>query len=136
MDQDLRNSLWSALKIHYWDNIRPDTYTTDCRLSGYGNEQLLTLCRRLWLNFSKNRSTTYQTAMGGRKYEDLSSGYSIGLGDSWMGFVVQRSFQADLAWICGRRSHSGFDSQLVRCCFALSRPRRSHAAIHKFTCGT
>ena len=52
MDQDLRNSLWSALKIHYWDNIQPGIYGP-AQLSDYANQELRILCQRLWLNFFK-----------------------------------------------------------------------------------
>lgn len=56
IDDDLRNALWNALKLHYWDTIRPspaggryDRYY----LSWRGNEGLQKLFRLLWLDFLK-----------------------------------------------------------------------------------
>lgn len=53
MDQDLKNSLWSVLKMHYWDTIRTNIYGSACSLSELGNEQLRILCQRLWFYFFK-----------------------------------------------------------------------------------
>jgi hypothetical protein len=57
VDDDLRNALWSALKLEYWDTIVENTYGGQY-LSGYGNEDLNTLCRRLWLDFFKKALDT------------------------------------------------------------------------------
>jgi hypothetical protein len=46
MDDDLRNSLWSALKTHYWDAAR-------FGYPNYGNVELKYLCTQLWFNFFK-----------------------------------------------------------------------------------
>lgn len=55
IDADLRNSLWSVLKVYYWDHVRPNYEIIGPRLflSTPGNEHLRTLCRRLWLDFFK-----------------------------------------------------------------------------------
>ena len=58
IDDDLRNSLWSALKMSYWDTFEPQhdsmgMYPSTNYLSGHRNENLETLCKRLWLHFFK-----------------------------------------------------------------------------------
>lgn len=55
IDQDLRNALWSLLKLHFWDTIQPDGHYLhpQLRLSTYGNEEMALLCQRLWLDFFK-----------------------------------------------------------------------------------
>jgi hypothetical protein len=52
MDQDLRNSLWSALKIHYWDTFRAQVSYEDT-IGKYFNQELRNLSERLWLDFFK-----------------------------------------------------------------------------------
>ena len=52
MDQELRNSLWSALKLRYWDTMQPDIFQQH-KLSNYGNEHLRMLCTELWIYFFK-----------------------------------------------------------------------------------
>jgi hypothetical protein len=54
VDEALRNSLWSALKLCYWDTFQPtrDLYVY-YYLSGYGNESLRLLCQRLWISYFK-----------------------------------------------------------------------------------
>jgi hypothetical protein len=44
MDDDLRNALWSALKIHYWDNSSPELRF---------DQHLKFFCTRLWIDYFK-----------------------------------------------------------------------------------
>jgi len=57
MDEKLRNGLWSLLKVHCWDNVREsrDFYGeyTGCFLNERGNEEIKSLCNRLWFNYFK-----------------------------------------------------------------------------------
>jgi hypothetical protein len=55
IDDALRNALWSASQIYYWDAIQSDHDIMGARfrLSNYGNENLRSLCQKLWLNFYK-----------------------------------------------------------------------------------
>jgi hypothetical protein len=50
IDDDLRNSLWNALQIYYWDKTkdRENYYLYDS-----GNRDLKILCEGFWLNFFK-----------------------------------------------------------------------------------
>jgi hypothetical protein len=51
VDEPLRNSLWNALQMTFWDNV----YSSDGYrgLSVRGNEPLRALCRRLWMSYFK-----------------------------------------------------------------------------------
>lgn len=52
IDEPLKNSLWSLLKIHVWDDVRQSTgMYGGCYLSG--NKEHKALCDRLWLNYFK-----------------------------------------------------------------------------------
>lgn len=55
IDDALRNALWSALQIHYWNTVQSDRDIMGARyrLSNYGNEKIQLLCQRLWLDFHK-----------------------------------------------------------------------------------
>ena len=55
IDDELRNALWSVVKLHYWDTVQSDRDIPYPRLllSAYGNENLRLFCQRLWLNFLK-----------------------------------------------------------------------------------
>jgi hypothetical protein len=59
IDDQLRNGLWSTLKVHYWDKIRPRTLSEMLEfgrghsLASPANEGIATLCRALWINFFK-----------------------------------------------------------------------------------
>lgn len=57
IDEELRNVLWNALKIHYWDTIKMD-HAGRNYLSLNGNQELQVLCRRLWLHFFKKSLDT------------------------------------------------------------------------------
>lgn len=52
IDPELRNALWNALSIHYWETIRSDRHGRRY-LSLIGNEDLRALCREVWLEFFK-----------------------------------------------------------------------------------
>ena len=54
MDDELRNSLWNALIIHYWDKIRwSGGITSGCFISKNENEQFYILCSMLWVDYFK-----------------------------------------------------------------------------------
>lgn len=54
VDEPLRNGLWSLLKVHCWDHVSPSTgLYGGYYLSDYGNEEIQTLCTRLWFNYFK-----------------------------------------------------------------------------------
>ncbi len=55
IDAELRNALWSVVKLHYWDVVRwsDDILNSRRLLSNYGNENIQALCQRLWLHFFK-----------------------------------------------------------------------------------
>jgi len=49
MDEPLRNGLWSLLKVHCWDHVhRSSGIYGGYYLNDYGNEQIQSLCQRLW----------------------------------------------------------------------------------------
>ncbi len=54
IDEPLRNSIWNALQIYYWDSfkITQDLYT-HYYLSGYGNEKLRMLIQKIWIHYFK-----------------------------------------------------------------------------------
>lgn len=52
IDDELRNGLWNASHIHYWETIRADRWRRRY-LSAQGNEDLYLLCNRLWADFFK-----------------------------------------------------------------------------------
>lgn len=51
IDDDLKNSLWSLLKIHVWDHVHHTSGAYGYYLSN--NENHKALCERLWLNYFK-----------------------------------------------------------------------------------
>ena len=51
ISDELRNSLWSLLKIHVWDRVYYSQYDSGCFLSR--NPEIKTLCERLWFDFFK-----------------------------------------------------------------------------------
>lgn len=54
IDEELRNALWNALKMYYWDTIQiSDGIYGRCYLSGSGNKDMQMVCSRLWLHFFK-----------------------------------------------------------------------------------
>lgn len=54
MDDPLRNALWSLLKLYVWDKIMASAgIRGGYYLSNYGNEEIATLCRRLWYSYFK-----------------------------------------------------------------------------------
>jgi len=55
IDEELRNALWSVLKLHYWDSVYWNDEILNRRrlLSNAGNEHMLAFCQRLWLHFFK-----------------------------------------------------------------------------------
>ena len=55
IDDPLRNSLWSALKIVYWDRAyySEGLYGQVCSLSDTRNKPLNEFCSSLWLHFFK-----------------------------------------------------------------------------------
>lgn len=52
MDELLRNALWSLLKIFVWDQVR-DTGPYGTYLSSLSNQEIQTLCKRLWFAYFK-----------------------------------------------------------------------------------
>ncbi|SPE41073.1 conserved hypothetical protein [Candidatus Sulfotelmatobacter sp. SbA7] len=65
IDMELRNSLWSLLKIHVWDRVyqyRGSSYLSD------NNPQIKTLCERLWFSHFKMPLDTLPD-----KWADVSS---------------------------------------------------------------
>lgn len=55
IDDDLRNNLWNALKISYWDTIEESIgMYGGYYLSDHRNANLQLLCNKLWLNFFKS----------------------------------------------------------------------------------
>ncbi len=54
MDEDLRNGLWNALKVYYWDTIQFSSgLYAQQSLSSNENLKLQLLCNRLWFKFFK-----------------------------------------------------------------------------------
>lgn len=54
MDEPLRNGVWSLLKVFVWDEVRRSSgMYGGYHLNDYGNEEIQTLCQRLWFNHFK-----------------------------------------------------------------------------------
>jgi hypothetical protein len=54
MDEHLRNALWSLLKIFVWDHVRASSGIYHGHyLSERGNQDIKTLCTRLWFGYFK-----------------------------------------------------------------------------------
>jgi hypothetical protein len=55
IDEELKNGIWSLLKIYYWDKAEysSDGFSGGYRLTSGRNNELNTLCQRLWFNFFK-----------------------------------------------------------------------------------
>jgi len=63
IDDELRNGLWSTLKVHYWDTISRSSFSDSYLRSSYSgsryflsdpeNSNLAKLCQDLWLHFFK-----------------------------------------------------------------------------------
>lgn len=54
MDEPLRNGLWSLLQVHCWNHVRPSSgIYGGYYLNDYGNEEIQSLCQRLWFNYFK-----------------------------------------------------------------------------------
>lgn len=53
LDEDLRNSLWSLLAIHYWDRFNKQKYDMGSRVDYISGSNLDGIFRGLWLNYFK-----------------------------------------------------------------------------------
>lgn len=54
IDEPLRNALWSLLKVFVWDQVHASTgIYGGCYLTSESNEQIRTLCKRLWFSYFK-----------------------------------------------------------------------------------
>lgn len=54
IDEPLRNALWSLLKLQVWDQVHASTgLYGGYHLSGYGNGEIQTPCRRMWYSYFK-----------------------------------------------------------------------------------
>lgn len=53
LDEDLRNSLWSQLTIHYWDRFNKRKYDMGSRVDHISGSNLGGIFRGLWLNYFK-----------------------------------------------------------------------------------
>lgn len=54
MDEHLRNALWSLLKVYVWDHVHVSSgIYTKYYLTGHGNEEIRSLCTRLWFGYFK-----------------------------------------------------------------------------------
>jgi hypothetical protein len=49
VDGDLKNSLWSILGLHIWDNVHTSRYGSTFSL----NPEIKTFCQRIWFNYYK-----------------------------------------------------------------------------------
>ncbi|MGA2674979.1 MAG: hypothetical protein ABSE99_17325 [Terracidiphilus sp.] len=49
VDDALKNSLWSILKLHIWDHVHFYQYATVFR----ANPEIETFCQRMWFNYYK-----------------------------------------------------------------------------------
>ncbi len=56
MDEALRNGLWNAITIYYWDRVRPLSHVNEYYLSS--NEQVEILVRRIWMYHFKKQIDT------------------------------------------------------------------------------
>lgn len=54
IDIDLRNSLWNALTIYYWDTVKRNRYTGLNLLSDPQNRDMKVLLQQLWLDYFKS----------------------------------------------------------------------------------
>lgn len=54
LDEDLRNSIWSLLTIHYWDRFNRQKYASGSRADYISGSNLDGIFRGLWLNYFKN----------------------------------------------------------------------------------
>lgn len=53
MDKDLRNSLWSALLIHYWEYMK-HKYSLSSEGRKVFRDDIITLCEILWMGYFKS----------------------------------------------------------------------------------
>jgi hypothetical protein len=61
IDDETRNTLWTALSIHYWKTIVFDSALYPrLRLSYYDNKELQLLCQYLWISYFKEPIDTLQ----------------------------------------------------------------------------
>lgn len=78
MDDDLRNGLWNALTIHYWNLVKP-THFIGYRYFLSSHDGIQTLVRRLWVHYFRETVDTI-----GNDWDDIRSGLrSYFFGCSW-----------------------------------------------------
>ncbi|CAG1064599.1 hypothetical protein BAC1_00160 [uncultured bacterium] len=53
IDAPLKNKIWGVLKIFYWDTAYNSSTSGGCYLSSSANQELLSLCERIWFDFLK-----------------------------------------------------------------------------------
>lgn len=58
MDIQLRNSLWNALTIHYFEGLHRSNAYVGSYLSLSANQDLRTVCRKLWIHYFKRTLDT------------------------------------------------------------------------------
>lgn len=65
MDIALRNTLWSLLCIHIWNNVKSsNSIYHGYYLNSHGNNSIQLYCERLWLNYFKKTIDTLQNDWG------------------------------------------------------------------------
>lgn len=78
VDDDLRNGLWNALDIHYWNLVKP-THFIGYRYFLSSHDGIQTLVRRLWVHYFRETVDTI-----GNDWDDIRSGLrSYFFGCSW-----------------------------------------------------
>src|SRR2546428_12531208 len=53
LDEPLRNGIWSLLKVYAWDHVRPSSGMYSGYYLNDRNEEIRTLCQRLWFQYFK-----------------------------------------------------------------------------------
>ena len=61
MDDDLRNSLWNALTISYWDKFDRDKFSFESRVDYVAQSNLYSLIKSLWISSFKKPIDTIPT---------------------------------------------------------------------------
>ena len=75
MDLDLRNGLWSSLKLHVWDHVEvTQGIYSSYFISATSNPETFRLCQRLWLDYFKKPLDELDTDWL-KVHEQLREGY-------------------------------------------------------------
>ena len=87
MDEDLRNGLWNALTIYYWNKIKPKSLGIRYVMYLSNDKNVEILCKRLWLSYFKKPIDTLHREWGVVHTEIRNNFFSCQWYEVYLGIV-------------------------------------------------